>query len=58
MEKYEQLKSLLADLADDFDKFYGKGNNAAGTRIRKGMQSVKSLAQEIRTDVQSKKSSS
>lgn len=58
MEKYEQLKSLVADLADDFDKFYGKGNNAAGTRIRKGMQSVKSLAQEIRTDVQSKKSSS
>lgn len=58
MEKYEQLKSLVADLADDFDKFYGKGNNAAGTRIRKGMQSVKGLAQEIRADVQSKKSPS
>jgi hypothetical protein len=55
MEKYEQLKTLVADLADDFDKFYGKSNNAAGTRIRKGMQAVKALAQDIRTDVQGKK---
>ena len=55
MEKYEQLKTLVDDLADDFDKFYGKSNNAAGTRIRKGMQAVKALAQDIRTDVQGKK---
>ena len=58
MEKYEQLKSLVASLSDDFDKFYGKGNNAAGTRIRKGMQAVKALAQDIRTDIQSKKQTS
>ena len=55
MEKYEQLKTLVAGLSEDFEKFYGKGNNAAGTRIRKGMQSIKALAQEIRTDVQSRK---
>ena len=58
MEKYDQRKSLVQSLSEDFYKFYGKGNNPAGTRLRKGMQSINALAQEIRTDVQSKKQSS
>lgn len=57
MEKFEKLKSFLATLEGDFDKFYAKGNKAAGTRIRKGMQDLKALAQEIRVDIQSKKGS-
>ena len=55
MELYEQLKSLVTTLEDDFTKFYDKGNKAAGTRVRKGCQDVKNLCQEIRVDVSSKK---
>ena len=32
-------------------KFYGKGNKAAGTRLRKGLQEIKNLSQEIRVNV-------
>jgi hypothetical protein len=42
----------------DFEKFYDKGNQAAGTRVRKGMQELKNLAQEIRVEVQTIKNSS
>ena len=42
-------------LEADFEKFYEKGNNAAGTRVRKGMQELKNLAQDIRVEVQNKK---
>ena len=52
MDHYEKLKKLVLGLEEDFMKFYEKGNNAAGTRVRKGMQDLKVLAQEIRTDVQ------
>ena len=52
---YTQLQEHVASLEDDFSKFYDKGNKAAGTRVRKGMQELKQLAQDIRTDVQDKK---
>ena len=55
MKRYDQLKALVTSLEDDFSKFYGKGNKAAGTRIRKGMQELKHLAQEIRSEVQGMK---
>lgn len=55
MELYEQLKNLVAELEEDFTKFYEKGNKAAGTRVRKGCQDVKNLCQEIRVDVSNKK---
>ncbi len=42
-------------LEGDFDKFYDKENQAAGTRVRKGMQELKNLAQEIRIEVQETK---
>lgn len=51
MENYERLKELVASLEDDASKFYEKGNKAAGTRLRKGLQDVKNLSQEIRVDV-------
>jgi len=44
-------------LEGDFEKFYDKQNSAAGTRVRKGMQELKNLAQEIRTEVQNAKNS-
>ena len=52
MERFEQLKSMVESLEADFEKFYDKNNNAAGTRVRKGMQDMKNLAQEIRLEVQ------
>ena len=42
-------------LEADFQKFYDKKNQAAGTRVRKGMQELKNLAQEIRVEVQETK---
>jgi hypothetical protein len=55
MNKYNELRELVASLEDDFSKFFEKGNKAAGTRVRKGMQDLKKLAQEIRVEVQSSK---
>ena len=57
MEKYQKLVSAVADLEADAAKFYNKGNNAAGTRVRVGLQAVKKLAQEIRLEIQEKKNS-
>jgi hypothetical protein len=55
MEKFQKLKSLVLSIEDDFSKFYGKQNKAAGTRIRKSMQDLKELAQDIRKEVQDMK---
>lgn len=55
MKRFEQIKDLVSSLEGDFEKFYDKGNQAAGTRVRKGMQELKNLAQEIRIEVQNKK---
>jgi hypothetical protein len=52
MQKFEDLKNLIASLQDDADKFYSKSNSAAGTRLRKGMQELKNMAQAIRSEVQ------
>jgi hypothetical protein len=55
MSRFSDVKNLVMSLEADFEKFYDKGNQAAGTRVRKGMQDLKNLAQEIRTEVQDKK---
>lgn len=39
-------------MQEDAERFYQKGNSAAGVRLRKGMQELKAAAQEIREDVQ------
>jgi hypothetical protein len=55
MSRFSELKDLVLGLEGDFEKFYDKGNQAAGTRVRKGMQDLKNLAQDIRSEVQEKK---
>ena len=57
MDKFTQMKDLFASVEADANKFYNSGNSAAGTRVRKGMQDLKNLAQEIRTEVTAKKNS-
>ena len=60
---FNKLNVLLDDLQDqindcqsDVTKFV-EGNNSAGTRVRKAMQAVKALAQEVRVEVQDQKNS-
>lgn len=55
MSRFDQLQQFVAGMEDDFKKFYEKGNKAAGTRVRKGMQDLKAMAQDIRSEVQGKK---
>ena len=55
MEKFSKLKELIAGVEADADKFYNKANSAAGTRVRKGMQDLKNLAQSIRLEIQETK---
>lgn len=62
LDKYDQLVKVLTEeveidgkrfnLKEDFDKFFIKGNRTAGTRIRKVMQEIKKISQEVRNDVQ------
>ncbi|RYD71108.1 MAG: histone H1 [Sphingobacteriales bacterium] len=57
MEKFEKVKELVSAIEADAAKFYDGGNAAAGTRVRKAMQDLKVLAQEIRAEVTEKKNS-
>jgi len=62
LDKYDKLVKLLTeeveidgkkfDLKEDFEKFFIRGNKTAGTRMRKVMQEIKKVAQEVRDDVQ------
>ena len=50
MQEYESLKRLVTEAEDDVNKAMG-GNKAAGTRVRKKMQDIKSAAQEVRKKI-------
>lgn len=62
LDKYDQLVKMITEeveiegkkfnLKDDFEKFFIKSNKTAGTRIRRVMQELKKMSQEIRKDVQ------
>jgi hypothetical protein len=52
MKRFDELRDLVMSLEGDFQKFYDKENQAAGTRVRKGMQELKNLSQTIRVEVQ------
>lgn len=54
MEKFEELKTLITSIEDDATKFYEKGNKAAGVRLRKGLQEIRTLSQTLRQDVSAK----
>lgn len=54
MQKFEEFKSIVANLEADIDK-HDNGNKAAGTRARLKLQELKKLAQEMRCDIQDSK---
>ena len=57
MISIEKIQEVLEQTQNDVEKF-NNGNKSAGTRIRKAMQEIKGLAQEVRLHVQSVKNNS
>ena len=53
---FQKMGDEFENAMPDTEKFV-EGNNSAGTRVRKSMQIVKQLAQEIRVEVQNQKNS-
>ena len=53
---FDTLQNEINDCQSDVSKFV-EGNNSAGTRVRKAMQNVKTLAQQVRVEVQDQKNS-
>ena len=53
-ELFDTLQNEINDSQSDVSKFV-EGNNSAGTRVRKAMQNVKTLAQQVRVEVQDQK---
>ena len=53
---FDDLQDEINDCQSDVTKFV-EGNNSAGTRVRKAMQNVKTLAQQVRIEVQEQKNS-
>ena len=51
---FDELQDTVNDCQTDLTKFVD-GNNSAGTRVRKAMQTIKSLAQDVRVEVQEQK---
>ena len=51
---FDELQDAINDCQSDVTKFV-EGNNSAGTRVRKAMQIVKAMAQEVRVEVQDQK---
>ena len=52
----QKMGNELNSVEVDAEKFV-EGNNSAGTRVRKTMQTVKNLAQQVRVEVQNQKNS-
>lgn len=67
LDRYDSLLKIMTEefeidgkkylLKEEFDKFFVKSNRTAATRIRKFMQEIKRISQEVRDDVQSYKKS-
>ncbi len=55
MSRMDDINNVVENLQVDMDKFYEKGNKAAGTRARKYLMELKNLAHEIRQEIQAKK---
>ena len=52
----QKMGNELNRVEVDAEKFV-EGNNSAGTRLRKAMQNIKNIAQEVRVEVQNQKNS-
>lgn len=50
-QQYSKFEEVVLTMKDDFEKFYDKGNNAAGARVRKHLQALAVLCKEGRKEV-------
>ena len=53
-ELLDEMQNEMHSAHEEMEKFMG-GNKSAGTRVRKSMQSIKTMAQDIRKQVQERK---
>jgi len=51
---FDSIQNSINDCQTDVTKFVD-GNSSAGTRVRKAMQNIKSLAQSVRLEIQAQK---
>lgn len=49
--RFEDFQKVVEAMESDFEKFYDKEVNAAGTRVRKHLQELAKLCKEVRNDV-------
>ena len=55
-DTWTELSEIVNDGQEDLTRFM-HGNKSAGTRLRKRMQRIKQLAQQVRVEVQERKNS-
>ena len=55
-ELIDMMQDEMHSAHEEIEEFMA-GNKSAGTRVRKHMQSIKGLAQNVRTEVQEMKNS-
>jgi len=53
-EILDEMQDEMHSAHEEMEKFMG-GNKSAGTRVRKSMQSIKMMAQDVRKQVQERK---
>ena len=53
-ELLDEMQNEMHGAHEDLEKF-NSGNKSAGTRVRKSMQSIKTMAQDVRVQVQETK---
>tara|TARA_R100001460_G_C3433390_1_gene162507 strand:+ start:22 stop:204 length:183 start_codon:yes stop_codon:yes gene_type:complete len=56
-ELLDEMQNEMHSAHENVEKFTS-GNKSAGTRVRKSMQSIKSMAQDVRVQVQDIKNNS
>jgi len=49
--RYQDFAKIIEEMETDFEKFYDKEVGAAGTRVRKHLQTLATLCKEVRKDV-------
>lgn len=54
-DKYKQIVEFVKNMETDVEKFYVKGQSAAGTRVRKALSELKKMSQDMRNEVQDMK---
>lgn len=51
MDLMDKMEALVDNIKVDIEKFEIRGNTSAGVRIRKAMQDIKAVANEVRATV-------